>query len=478
MNLPKKTQDGKMVLEKLKEYSSEDMDPHNGRMFSHMYGTDLEELKTLAKKAYYMYMDKTMLNFTVYPSILRIENEIISMTRSLLNGDENVVGNFTYGGTESIFLAVKAARDYHRNKVNTSDIPEIILPATAHPAFYKSAHYLGLKVVRAPIDPSTLKADIEKIKEAITDRTSMIVGSAPNYPYGVIDDIEALGEIASEKKLWLHVDACIGGYVLPFFRKLGEPIPRFDFEVEGVISLSTDLHKYGYTPKGASVILYRDKEYRLHQLYVNASWPGYPLVNTTVLSTRSAGTLAAAWVVLNYLGEEGYLKLAEMILNAKRKLMDGLHNLGYEILGKPQSSIVTFTSDEVNIFILADYMRSKGWYIQVQPGSRYLNFPPSIHLTISPIHCKLIDIFLKDLEESMEEVKKIPEPPVKEVITQLKIGERSPEQLAEEMPLILDVLGLSRGIDKEMALINMLLYEIQPDIVEYLFRLIVNELFI
>ncbi len=461
------------ILNLLREYSEEDLDPHSGKLFSHIYATGLRELEELAREAYNMYMDKTMLNFTVYPSILKMENEIVSITKKWLHGDKEVVGNFTYGGTESIFLAVKTARDYYISK--GGEKPEILLPATAHPAFYKSAHYLGIKIVQVPINRDTLKVDIEELKERISENTCMIVGSAPNYPYGVIDDIEDIGDIASDKNIWLHVDACIGGYILPFLRRLGENVPRFDFEVEAVTSISTDLHKYGYTPKGASVILYRNRVLRLYQIYINASWPGYPLVNTTVLSTRSAGPLAAAWAVLNYLGEDGYLKLARKILETKKKLLKKLPELGYMIMGEPQSSIVTFTSEDINIFLLADYMKKRGWYIQAQPGSRHLGFPPSIHLTLSPVHHRVIDEFLEELKDATEKIREMPEPPARQIAEILGGESTGLEKI--DVSSIMDMLGISEGISGDMALINMLMHEMPPKMVEYLFKHVVNELF-
>lgn len=479
MNIPKTSAKKEEILKKLEELSRDDLNPTSGRLFAHAYETGLKELYYIVREAYLKYLNKTMLNFTVYPSILKLENQIVSMTASLLNGDENVVGNFTYGGTESIFIAMKAARDFFFKRKGKNKTPEVILPSTGHPAFYKSAHLLGLKLKVVSVDPSTFKVDIDEVNEEITDRTAMIVGSAPNYPYGTVDDIKGLGELSLDHDTWLHVDACIGGFVLPFFKKLGVVIPKFDFEVEGVTSLSVDLHKYGYAPKGASVILYRSKEYRLYQLYINASWPGYPLVNTTLLSSRSSGPLAASWAVLNYLGEEGYLRLARKILNAKNKLLKGLKDQGFRILGNPESSIIAFTSDNINVFLLADYMRHRGWYIQVQPGSKYLGFPPSIHLTISPIHDKLAEGFLKDLEESVKLVEKVGEPLVKKFIKLLGIGIKSPEELSKDVPSIMEALGISgKTVSGDMALINMLIRELPPDIVEYLFGLIINELFI
>jgi len=479
INFPHKPTDKETILKRLDELSNLDLNPRGGRLFAHFYDTDIDELYEVAKEAYLKYIDKTMLNFTVYPSILKLENQVVSMAASLFHGDNSVVGNFTYGGTESIFIAMKSARDYFLKEKGKDVIPEIILPITGHPAFYKSAYLLRMKVKVIPVESSTYKVNVGKVVEAINNKTAVIVGSSPNYPYGSIDDIKSLSDIAIDHKIWLHVDACIGGFILPFLRMLGEDIPKFDFELDGVISLSADLHKYGYVSKGASIILYKSKEYRVHQIYVNASWPGYPLVNTTLLSSRSAGPLAASWAVINYLGIEGYLKLAKKILNARERIIDGLERIGFKILGKPESSIVTFTSEDVNMFLLADYMKKKGWYIQLQPGSKYLGFPPSIHLTISPIHDKLAKEFLKDLSDVSEVVKNLPTPPVKDFIEQLGIHKKSVEELSKELPLLIDALGISgESISGDMAFINMLMHELPPETVEYIFKLIINELFI
>jgi glutamate/tyrosine decarboxylase-like PLP-dependent enzyme len=466
------------IIRKLKDMCVNDLEPHSGTLFAHIYDTGDPQLLELGKHVFQMFMDKTMLNFTVYPSVLRIENELVSMVSNLLNGDEDVVGNFTYGGTESIFMAMKAARDYFMD-TRGNRVPEAIIPLTGHPSFYKSAKFLGIRMRVAPVDPETYKVDVDKVNDMVTRDTAIIIGSAPNYPYGCVDDISSLGEIAVDNGVWLHVDACIGGFVLPFFKMLGENIPKFDFEVEGVTSISIDLHKYGYAPKGASLILYRNKMYRRYQIYVNASWPGYPLVNTTVLSTRSAGPLAASYAVINYLGIEGYLNLARKILDAKRSLMRGLSRLGFKILGIPHSSILSFTSNEINLFLLADIVKKRGWYVQLQPGSKHLGLPPSIHLTISPVHSVSTDRFLAELSNAIEEVRGMQEPPVEEIVRMFRVGEVSIEDLGKDIPNIMNVLGISsESISGDMALINMLLHELPPDVVEYLFNLIVNELFI
>jgi|Deesub1362A_J573_1020465.scaffolds.fasta_scaffold00164_56 glutamate/tyrosine decarboxylase-like PLP-dependent enzyme len=459
---PKKSLAADEVFEKLRNYASKDLDPHTGRMWGHYYATGRSDLIDLTRKVLLEFMDKTMLDFTTYPSILKMENDVVAMIADLMNGGDEVAGNFTYGGTESIMLTVKAARDLFRKEKNRT--PEIVLPSTAHPAFYKSAEFLGLKVIRVDVDPETFKASVESINEVLSDRIAMIVGSAPNYPFGVMDDIKGLSDLAVDQKLWLHVDACMG-FVLPFFRKLGESIPPFDFSVEGVSSISVDLHKYGYTPRGASVILYRSTDLRINHIFVMASWPGYPLVNTAVLSTRSAGTLAASWATLHYLGEEGYLKLSEKILKAKKRLLRGLPGIGFRILGKPESSLLAFTSTELNLFTLAKEMERKGWYIQAQPGSKPLDYPKSIHLSISPYHHEIVDTFLNDLRIAVERVKKMPELDVMDVLRDIDLSKD-----------LIESIGIKNGeLPEDMTMINELIHLIPPELVEEIFRKVVNE---
>lgn len=469
-SLPKKSRPHSEVLALLDDTSKEDMNPHSGMMWAHSYEHGIEELWKTAYQAFLKFLDKTMLNFTVYPSILKLEREVVGIVASLMNGGEEASGSFTYGGTESIMLAVKAARERFKKEKGSSTVPEMILPLTGHPAFWKAAEYLGVKVVQVKVDLEYYKVDLEEVKENINSKTALIVGSAPNYPFGTIDDIKGLGEIAEDDKVWLHVDACMGGFILPFFEKLEEKIPVFDFRVSGVTSISVDLHKYGYTPRGASVVLYRESRDKIGQIYVNASWPGYPLVNTAVLSTRSAGPLAAAWTVLNCLGEEGYLKLARKVLNARNKLVEGLKRLGFKILGTPESSLLTFTHEEVSVSQIVELMKKKKWYLQVQPGSIHLNTPKSIHLTISPIHEGKVEDFLKDLEESLEQAKQEPPPPIEKVLEEISKG--------ISLERAMKILGLERGEPpKDMRLINELIYLLPPETVESVFKELINELF-
>ncbi len=467
------------LLERLASYASIDMDPSSARLWGHIYEPGVEEAWKIALEAYALYQKKNMLDPTVYPSIIRLENEVVSAVADLMGGDENVVGNFTSGGTESIMLAVKAARDYYWARRGRGNVPEIVLPVTAHPAFHKAAHYLGLKTVITPVDPETLEADVDATAEKVSDRTAMIVGSAPNYPYGVIDPIREMGELAEDKGLWLHVDACIG-FILPFLRMLGEQIPDYDLRVPGVSSLSTDLHKYGYSPKGASVILYRSKELRVHQLFSYSRWPGYPLVNTVILSSRPAGNLAAAWAVLNYLGLKGYKKLATKVLETRKILVEKLPALGFQVLGRPQAGILAFTSPEINVFKLAHIMSEKGWYIQVQPGSIHLNLQPSIHLTIAPKHHEVVHRMLDDLARAKEEAKAYPMPPENALrfLQEMGLTSLDPESVGKAMPRILGKLGLTGGsLPSDMSLINELMYIMPPELVEQVLAIVMNELY-
>jgi sphinganine-1-phosphate aldolase len=297
MKIPAQGLSQEAVMAALETYGEKDLPWREGGTFAYVYegGRDVE---AVVKQAYTRYLTENALDPTVYPSLLRFENEIVSMAINHLRGDEQCVGNFTSGGTESCMLAVKAARDYARSERGIAE-PEIIMPVTAHACFQKAAHYFDMKMHLVPVDPETWKVRPEDMAAAINENTILLVGSACQYAHGVIDPIVALGALALEHDLLLHVDGCIGGFVLPYFRRLGADIPDFDLSVPGVTSMSMDFHKYGYAAKGASVVLYRSKELRRHQIFTAATWTGYSVINPTMLSTKSGGPMAACWAVLN-----------------------------------------------------------------------------------------------------------------------------------------------------------------------------------
>lgn len=483
------------IIRKLKKYAAEDANPGSGKLFTVAFETGRDDLKEITNWALTTFADKNILDFVEFPSAIKMEKDIVDIAKSLMHGDEDMVGTYTFGGTESVFLAVKAARDQFILKRGLGALPEIVIPVTGHPCYNKAAEYMGLVVKRVPVNPETLEVEPAVIAQAITENTAMIVGSAPNWPFGTIDPIKELGEIALEKNIWLHTDACVGGFILPFMKKLGEKITEFDFSVPGVCSISLDPHKYAFSAIGSSVVLFNKSFYKMYSTFANIRWPGYVIVNPAVLSSRSAGPLAATWAILHYLGETGYLDLAKRIIDARDKIISGLQKLGYRVLGRQSSCIVAFSSEEVNVFKLADIMVEKGWWFLAQRGMEDLNIPPSIHLTITPIHDKVVEHMLKDLEEATEEVKRVPSSDVEDMVQGMGLIMKTvlPEEMGLQAigamlnrlekdidtygPRILKALGLDKGVPKEMAMINEMFNSLPPDIVEPLLTYVTIEMF-
>jgi len=384
----------------LEKAKAEDVDPRSGRLFAYVYEAGDENIRKVAQKALLEYAEKNLLDFTVFRSALFFEREVVGFAKALMHGGPEVVGSFTFGGTESIMLAVKAARDHYKKREGASRVPKILAPATIHPAFLKAADYLGLKVVRLPIRGT--KADVDVFAEAVGDDVALIALSAPNWPFGTVDPVEEIAEIAMDKKVLLHVDACLGGFILPFFEMLGEPVPKFDFRVEGVTSISLDYHKYGYAPKGASVVLFRDPELKKCSMYVDVSSPGYVFVNQAVLSSRPEGPLAAAFAVMKYLGVEGYKRLAEKVLKARNVIYHGLKELGFKSVGRVESSVLALYNNDVDLIGFVSNIKRLGWHVSLQRGLREHGIPDNIHLVISPIHADVADAFLSDAKKALE----------------------------------------------------------------------------
>lgn len=395
------------VFAALNSFKAEDMDWRTGRTWAYVYdpGPETEEV---IKTAYMMFLSENALDPTVFPSMLHLETDLVSMAAAHLSGDEDVVGNFTSGGTESIMLAVKAARDHAREHHPEITEPEMVLPVTAHAAFHKAGYYLGVKPVVVPVDTESYRADPAAVAGAVTPNTILMVGSAVSYAHGVVDPITELGRLALERDLWFHVDGCMGGFLLNYFRRLGRDVPPYDFAVPGVRSMSMDFHKYAFAAKGASVVLYRSKEFRRYQLYACASWTGYTVINPTVQSTKSGGPLAAAWAVLNFVGDEGYLNMARRMAESTDRVVAGIGEIpALRILGRPEMNLVAFTSDEVGVFHLIDEMKERGWY--VQPQLAYADSPENVHLSINPASEKWVEDFLADLADAVESARKLTE---------------------------------------------------------------------
>jgi sphinganine-1-phosphate aldolase len=380
------------ILAAMRALREKDVKWQDGRTFSLVYYAG-EEILDMLKQAALLFFSENGLSPMAFPSLRELETQVVSMAASLLGGDGEVAGTMTSGGTESILMAVKTAREWARAHRPGVREPEMVLPLSAHPAFEKAAHYFGVKPVRTPLD-ADFRADVGAAKAAITDRTILLVGSAPSYPHGVVDPISELAAAARSQDILCHVDACVGGFVLPFVRRLGYPVPDFDFSVPGVTSISADLHKYGYGAKGASVILYRTRELRRHQFFAYIDWPGGVYASPTAAGTRAAGPIAAAWAVMNFLGEEGYLALTDTVMKTAHRIRQGIEATpGLRVLGQPDASMMAVAADGFSIYEVGDEMGLRGWHLDRQ------QFPPSLHMTVSPVHAGVVDAFLADLAD-------------------------------------------------------------------------------
>ena len=389
MKLPKTGTTRDELMAEMGALRSRDADWRSGRTWSLVYFAG-DEVTALLKDAYTMFLSENALSPMAFPSLRKFEAEVVAIAADLLGGTE-AVGSLTSGGSESILMAVKTARDRARVEQPGVTAPEMVLPTTAHPAYEKAAHYFGLTPVRTAIT-ADLRADVEAARAAMTDDTVLVVGSAPCYPYGVIDPIPGLAALAQERGISCHVDACLGGFLLPFLRRLGYPVPAFDFSVPGVTSISADVHKYGFAAKGASTILYRNRDIRSHQFFAYADWPGGLYGSPTMAGTRPGGAIAAAWAVLNYLGEEGYLRLARTIMDTTQALIEGINAIpSLEVRGKPDMSVFAFGSDSVDIYAVGDAMDGLGWNID------RLQMPANLHLMVTPAHEGIVEAFLTDL---------------------------------------------------------------------------------
>ena len=360
-----------------------------------------EELLTVSREAYNRYFSENALGGRAFPSLVRMENDIVRMAIALFRAPSDAAGSFTSGGTESIFLAVKAARDRFKVIRGNTVRPNIVIPRTAHPAFDKAAQYLEVDVVRVATGPD-LRADVSEMARAIDDRSMMIVASAPCYPYGVFDPIEKLGELAHGRDLWLHVDACLGGFLAPFAREEGYPVPEFEFTVSGVTSLSADLHKYGFSARGASVLLYRSHELKEYQGFNFENWPRGTYSTETFLGSRPGGSIASAWAVSRYLGRSGYRRLARRTMEAKERLVRGIEEIGpLEVLRPSELSIVLYRSLDkgIDINAIAEELGERGWFIG---RSRE---PEAVHIALNAVHSPVIDEYLVDLRNAVEHVR-------------------------------------------------------------------------
>lgn len=377
----------------------DDVQWRDGKVFSLVFSAG-EEAADLLKEAYTLFFSENGLNPTAFPSLRRFETEVVQMSAALLGGDEAVVGNMTSGGTESILLAVLAAREWARVEKPNVSRPQMVLAESAHPAFDKAGHYFDVDVVRVPLGPD-FRADAAAMAAAVTPNTILMVASAPSYPHGLVDPVAEIAAVARRHGILCHVDACVGGFVLPFVRKAGFPVPNFDFRVPGVTSISADLHKYGYAAKGASILLYRRAGLRRHQLFAVTEWPGGIYASPTLLGTRPGGAIAAAWAIMNYLGETGYVEIARQVMATAVRLRDGINRIdGVHVIGNPPATLMAIGAEALDVFEIGDEMTARGWHLDRQQR------PATLHLTVNRLHVGQADAFLADLAAAVATVQR------------------------------------------------------------------------
>jgi glutamate/tyrosine decarboxylase-like PLP-dependent enzyme len=386
------------VMALLERSMAGDLAWHEGRTFSLVYGAGPEHLQLL-REAYSLFMATNGLGAgRMFKSLATLEAELISMSAELLGGAD-CPGNVTSGGSESIILGIRAAHERARAERPRITRPEVVLPASAHPAFDKAAHIFGIRNVRTPITKDYV-ADVQAMADAVTDDTIGLVASAPNYPFGTIDPVPAIAEIARRHSLHLHVDACVGGFALPFLRKLGQPVPPFDFAVPEVSTISADLHKYAFAARGTSLILYRDQALQRRVAFKLDDWSGGPYRTPTMAGSRPGGMIAAAWAVFQHYGEAGFLELNRTMLDTSLRLRRGIEAIpSFHVLGDPAMYVWGFASDAVDVMAVADAMAERRWYL-----GRQLTTPPSLHVVLTPIHAPVVDDFLRDLREVTETI--------------------------------------------------------------------------
>jgi sphinganine-1-phosphate aldolase len=384
------------VMAELQEKKREDFAWRGGRLPLYIYYSD-EELLRLQCAAFSEFMVENVHGSkTVFPSVEKMQSEVVAMCLDLFGAPQGATGSFTSGGSESILLAVKTARDWARQTKPAVTRPVLLLPVSAHPAFDKAAHLFGLESRRVEL-AGDHRADVERMAAQMTEDVIMMAGSAPAYPHGVFDPIERLAALAHRHGVWFHVDACFGGFLAPFARELGYPIPRFEMSVPGVWSLSADLHKYGFAAKGASFLGLARQDLFRFQEFQSDCWPRGSYSSPGLPGSRPAGAVAAAWAVMNFLGREGYVDLARRTMNARDRLVQGVSAITpLRCLQPCELSIVVIVSQpHLDIRAVAEGLMEQGWF-----ASR-TSSPPGLHFTVNPVHEPIVDDYLAALERAV-----------------------------------------------------------------------------
>lgn len=385
------------ILGTLEAMQAHDLPAHGGRTLAYVYDSGLAEADAVGLEALAMFAASNGLDPTAFPSLLLMENDLVAWAGRLLDAPAGFVGSATSGGTESLLLTVLAARESRPD----IDAPSMVLPTTAHAAFHKAAHYFGVRTVLVDVDPVTYRADPEAMARAIDDTTVLVVASAPSYAHGVVDPVPQIAAAAAARGVRCHVDACVGGWVLPFL----DDAPPWTFAVDGVTSISVDLHKYAYTPKGVSLLLHRDPALRRPQYFASANWPGYTMLNSTVQSTKSGGPLAAAWAVVHHIGDDGYRRLVRQAREATLALADAVTEIpALSVVVAPDATLLTLATDDTcDVFTIADEMLARGWF--VQPQMTYRSMPATLHVTLSAATAPSVPEFVVALREAVAQAQ-------------------------------------------------------------------------
>jgi glutamate/tyrosine decarboxylase-like PLP-dependent enzyme len=408
-SIPKKGRDQEDIFKELSTMAEEENAKWKTGQVSGTFYHAGDAHRAFLNKIFSLFSHENTIQFDLCPSMFKMESEIISMAAKMLNGDavkdnnpeDEVCGTITSGGTESIMMAMKAYRDQAKVEKGIK-YPEIIIPHTGHPAFDKSEEYFGIKMVHIPVSAPDFLVDPAAAESRINKNTVAIVGSAGNYPYGLIDPLDKLSDIALKYKIGFHVDGCLGGFIFPWIEKLGYDIPTFDFRLPGLTSMSADTHKYGFALKGTSVVLYRNNNLRRYQYFNVPDWPGGMYASPTAAGSRSGGLTAATWAAMVYLGEEGYLKAAKSIMTVADSIKKGIEEIAeLALIGKP-TFVISFRSEDVDIFHVNDFMKTKGWRFNV------LQLPPALHFCVTMPQTFVPDIaerFIEDLRAGVEYAK-------------------------------------------------------------------------
>ncbi|MGN6754398.1 MAG: pyridoxal phosphate-dependent decarboxylase family protein [Intrasporangium sp.] len=464
------------ILTRLTALRTHDVPTHGGRTLAYVYDSGLAEADAIGREVLGLFGSTNGLDPTAFPSLLAMEQDLVGMAGELLDAPSGFAGVATSGGTESVLLAVLAARDARPDVA----APRMVLPTTAHAAFHKAAHYFRVEPVLVDVDPKTKQADPDAMAGAIDDSTVLVVASAPSYAHGVIDPVDRIAAAAKAAGVRCHVDACIGGWVLPFLDQ--EPAQEpWTFAVDGVTSISVDLHKYGYTPKGVSLLLHRSADLRRTHFYASAAWPGYTMLNTTMQSTKSGGPLAAAWAVVRHIGLDGYRLLAGRARDATLAVAAAVSDIPQlSLAAQPDSTLLAIIADETcDVFTISDELLARGWY--AQPQLSFGDLPATLHLSLSAVTLDSVRDLARDLGAATDAaVAAGPVAPAEELL--VAASSVDPALLDEETLMgLLSVAGMtgsngSLALPERMAPLNALLDVLPAELREGLLLAVLDRL--